>query len=242
MNKGFTLIEAVMTVIVIAILGAFTFSVIWEYSSIYATTRKGFIYGEAAAVMERITRELRDAQAVDWDVAGGLVHNYLTFQLTHGTPANPNPYWVQYCIAGVATPAGITRAKLWRVEFNNNTPPYADQCISGNPIKGGGGGTIATVALMSGNVMSAHFAGSSTVMGLQVMAYWSGQGIDDNYEIKLALTADRTQLNLQDGAQYGSNPSITLVSRVAPKNYMAWNGSTGIGQRSFGSGYYDESK
>ena len=50
MSKGFTLIEMVLTVIILSILGAFTFSVIWQYSKMYADTRGGYIYGEAAAV------------------------------------------------------------------------------------------------------------------------------------------------------------------------------------------------
>jgi len=258
MDKGFTLIELVLTVIVLSILSAFTFSVIWQYSNFYAATRGGFIYSEAAAALERITRELKDAEAVDWDVTGGIIHRYITFQLTHGTPSNwtgspaapPNPpHWVQYCIASVATPgvgAGITAAKLWRVEFNNNTPPYGDQCASGDPVVGG---SISSVALMSGNLMSMHANAANTSMGLQVMAYWPGSGIGDNYEIKLALTADRTRLNLWDGAQYSTNPSVTLVSRVTPRNCPfnapCSTGGTDLGagsDRAFSQNYYDEIK
>jgi len=255
MNKGFTLIELVMTVIVISILGAFTFSVIWEYSSIYATTRKGFIYTEAAAVMERITRELRDAQNVDncGAYGGGDPHSVLTFQLTHGTPAmgapaNP-PHWVQYCLAQVATPVGNTRALLYRVELNSGTPPFADQCTSAVPVVGGAGGTIVAVALMSSHIMSLHANGGVTVQGLQVYDYLgSPGGVGTTHEIKLSLTADPTRKNLQDGAQYTDNPSITLVSQVTPRNYAPYNpGSpptypaSGDGSdRAFSGGYYDE--
>ena len=61
MSKGFTLIEMVLTVIVLTILSGFTFSVIWQYSRLYADTKGGYVYGEAAAVLERMSRELRDA-------------------------------------------------------------------------------------------------------------------------------------------------------------------------------------
>ncbi|HME45386.1 MAG TPA: type II secretion system protein [Syntrophorhabdales bacterium] len=260
MNKGFTLIELVMTVIVISILGAFTFSVIWEYSSIYASTRQGFIYGEAAAVMERITRELRDAQNVDncGVYGGGDPHSVLTFQPTHGTPAmgtpaNP-PHWVQYCLAQLATPGvgtGQTRALLYRVELNSGTPPFADQCTSAVPVVGGAGGTIVAVALMSSHIMSLHGNGSVTVQGFQVYDYMgSPGGVGTTHEIKLSLTADPTQRNIQDGAQYTSNPSITLVSQVSPRNYAPYNPgnnppstATGDGSdRSFSGNYYDEIK
>ncbi len=159
MSKGFTLIELALTVIVLGILSAFTFSVVWQYSNIYMSTRGGYIYSEAAAVLERITRELKDAEAVDWNVTGGIVH-----RLPH-VPAYPRNAWRHRhagqsaslgavlhrcgCDAGV----GYYRAKLWRVEFNNNTPPYGDQCASGDPVVGG---VISSVALMSGNVMSMH--------------------------------------------------------------------------------------
>ncbi len=49
MSRGFTLVELVMTVVVLSILSAFTFSVIWQYSDLYADTKSGYIYGESAA-------------------------------------------------------------------------------------------------------------------------------------------------------------------------------------------------
>ena len=99
MRKGFTLIELVLMVIVLSILGAFTFSVIWQYSGLYADTKSGYVYGEAAAGLERMSRELKDAGDV-YTTAFSTSNpaTYINFSLTHGTPADSNTLtWVQYC-------------------------------------------------------------------------------------------------------------------------------------------------
>ena len=128
MNKGFTLIEMVLMVIVLAILAGFSFSVIWQYSRIYADTRGGFVYGEASAVLERITRELRDAGDVDTaQYVPTYTASYINFSLTHGTPQGRTtltpPYWVQYC-----TCSSGGRTYLYRVQ---NTSKEARQSIAG---------------------------------------------------------------------------------------------------------------
>ena len=77
--------ELVMTVVVLSILSAFTFSVIWQYSQIYADTKQGYIYGEASGVLERISRELRDADLVYRPLSTSPPY-YINFSLKHGTP------------------------------------------------------------------------------------------------------------------------------------------------------------
>jgi prepilin-type N-terminal cleavage/methylation domain-containing protein len=118
MGKGYTLVEIILTVVVLTILGAFTFSVIWQYSQLYADTRKGYIYGEASAVLERISRELRDAGLVDPANPSG----YINFFLTHGTPATGvGSQWVQYCWCSNA---------LYRITTSQGA---ANQCTSCPP-------------------------------------------------------------------------------------------------------------
>jgi prepilin-type N-terminal cleavage/methylation domain-containing protein len=231
MSRGFTLIELALTVIVVSILGGFTFSVIWQYSDIYATVKQGSVYSEAAAVTERMTRELRDAASVDSTAfpSNGSTSTYIILQIEHATPADKqyltpvagssppsyNPYWVQYC---TCTPAGGKKS-LYRV-LNGTTDPGANSCSSCPP---GGAGTV----LMSGNV--ANFQ----VQYIQGNAGSSGPD-GNSYQITLQAQS----------AQVANGPSITLVSRVTPRNYVPYNSTsnpTGVGSdRDFSGNYYDE--
>jgi len=65
-TKGFTLVEIVAVVVVLSILGLFTFSFV-EYAikTYLIGSKERIIYHEAAYAIERITREVRDAIRVD---------------------------------------------------------------------------------------------------------------------------------------------------------------------------------
>jgi prepilin-type N-terminal cleavage/methylation domain-containing protein len=227
MSKGFTLIEMVLTVIILSILSAFTFSVIWQYSRLYADTKGGYIYGEASAILDRMSRELGDAGNVDRTGFTGsplTSTTYISFQPGNGTPADQarglaplssfygsdptGAYWVQYC---VCTPANGTRS-LYRVAsvsaFGSNL------CATCPPAQG---------ALMSSSIRQQGFAVQYNQAGIT--------SDNDSYTITLGLTSNRA---------VPDNPSITLVTRATPRNYAPYD-SGGMGSdRSFNGGYYDE--
>jgi prepilin-type N-terminal cleavage/methylation domain-containing protein len=232
MSKGFSLVELVMTIVVLAILSAFTFSVIWQYSQVYTDTRGGYVYGEAAAVLERITRELRDAGDV-YTVPFGTANPapYINFSLTHGTPATgASINWVQYCICSNAG-SNNSRALLYRVILAASTD--GDQCQSGCPAG-------ANAVLMSGNIMSSHSDPNTVAkQGFRVQYFQGSSTPDgDSYMITLALASDRTRNNALDNPGVTNNPSITLVTRISPRNYTVTNPVN----RSFNGNYYDEIK
>ena len=64
-DKGFTMIELVTVIVVLSILGLFTFSFIDNAIRTYILVREqSTLYADGAYIMERITRELSDATAV----------------------------------------------------------------------------------------------------------------------------------------------------------------------------------
>ena len=234
MSKGFTLMEMVITIVLLTVLGAFTFSVVWQYSQLYADTRKGYISGEAAVALERITRELRDAKEV-YTVPFGTFNpaRYINFLLTHNTPATGGTsipaQWVQYCICSNAG-SGNSRALLYRIQDITQTD--GDYCQTTCPAG-------ANAALMSRNIMSSHSDPNTTErQGFRVQ-YLAGDVStvdDDSFEITLALSADPRQNNLLDVSPVTNNASITLVTRVSPRNYHV----AGLARRSFNGNYYDQ--
>jgi prepilin-type N-terminal cleavage/methylation domain-containing protein len=65
-KKGFTMIELVTVIVVLSILGLFTFSFIEHASKTYLLGKgQSALYLEGVYIMERITRELSDATQVD---------------------------------------------------------------------------------------------------------------------------------------------------------------------------------
>ncbi len=253
MNKGLTVIELVITFVLLAVVGTFTFSVIWQYSKIHGDTRGGYVYDEGAALLERITRELRDA--ADVYAAPFTTSNpalYINFLLTHGTPADAGPpfsltppYWVQYC---TCYGTGTSRAYLYRVIINAKTD--GDQCAYGCPDS-----ASKPAVLMSSNIMSSHSNRvAETRQGFQVkyIAGDAGNVEDDSYEITLLLAADRAQNNLMDdpvyprngnwndlaGVRFTDNINTRLKTNICPRNYD----SNALTSKSFKRNYYDQIK
>jgi prepilin-type N-terminal cleavage/methylation domain-containing protein len=64
-ENGFTLIEIVTVIVVLGILSVFTFSFIDNAVKMYTIgSKQRMLYQEASYVMERVSRELRDAQSM----------------------------------------------------------------------------------------------------------------------------------------------------------------------------------
>jgi prepilin-type N-terminal cleavage/methylation domain-containing protein len=83
LSGGFTLIELILTIVIMGILGAFGFSFFSFLTKTYVDMKnERSIQQEGAYIVERIARELRDASSVTpgTDLA--------TIILTHATPAS----------------------------------------------------------------------------------------------------------------------------------------------------------
>jgi MSHA biogenesis protein MshO len=98
-NKGFTLIEIVIVIIVMSIVGVFTFSFLANSAKTYQMMRdQRDLHQEAAYVVERISRELRDATCISPpQTSGSFPGISIYLQKAHLTPmSNGLNSWLFY--------------------------------------------------------------------------------------------------------------------------------------------------
>jgi prepilin-type N-terminal cleavage/methylation domain-containing protein len=120
-SEGFTLIEIVITIVILSILGIFTFSFFSNLTKTYSLmqSQRG-VHQEAAYAVERISRELRDAKFIY--VSGSAV----SFQRAHQAATDSNLY-VRYRLSGSdlhrdsASDAGFTLNVIDKIIGRNIT-------------------------------------------------------------------------------------------------------------------------
>ena len=95
-NKGFTLIEIIIVIVVLGVLSIFGFSFISTAIHTYSMMEKQKgLFDQATMVMERISRELRDANTISAP-ASGTSDSTLTFTKSHGSPEETTTYDITF--------------------------------------------------------------------------------------------------------------------------------------------------
>jgi prepilin-type N-terminal cleavage/methylation domain-containing protein len=135
--NGFTLIETLAVIVVLSILGLFTFSFM-EYAikTYLAGSKERMIYQDASYIMERITKELRDmVNPVNW--SNDTTYDTLQFSKRHVTPQDTNTdisFWrdansriLYRQSGGVSQPIG---QNVTRFEITRSSTSICDRSIS----------------------------------------------------------------------------------------------------------------
>ena len=106
-DSGFTLIEMISVIVVLAIVSIFGFSFLSNSARTYFTLKnESILYNEAATAMERMSREIRDARSIQQVVnSPGKIRVYKA----HSTPQDTNMY-VTFALNGNALQRGSNAA------------------------------------------------------------------------------------------------------------------------------------
>jgi prepilin-type N-terminal cleavage/methylation domain-containing protein len=98
-RNGYTLVEMVITLVVLSILAAFSASFIGNLTETYTLMeRQRGLHQEAAIAIDRISRELRDAASVATPTTT-TPSSALVFERVHGTGVDGNT-WVSFSLSG----------------------------------------------------------------------------------------------------------------------------------------------
>lgn len=138
-NKGFTLIEIIIVIIVLGVLSVFGFSFISTAVHTYSKMEKQkSLFDQAVMAMERISRELRDANSISSPANPGDSGSTLTFTKSHGTPQETSTYDITFQLSdttlqriGSTTPAAVDLADNVKVSsgflVERGTSPDEDE-------------------------------------------------------------------------------------------------------------------
>jgi prepilin-type N-terminal cleavage/methylation domain-containing protein len=112
-NQGFTLIEIIIVVVILGVLGIFSYQFLITSVRTYSTIEKQkSLYDEAAMAMERMSRELRDASSISSPASGGTGSS-LSFTKSHGSPQEATTYDITFQLSsGTLQRVGSITANL----------------------------------------------------------------------------------------------------------------------------------
>ena len=139
-QKGYTLVEIVMVIVILGVIGAFTFQFVAHGVQAFkkSSARKD-LYDQGRLALERMVRELRDAKEVT-----GSTGSSVTFKKAHPSQAADNTEEIKFQLNGT---------NLERVGDPNGTPATAvlasnvsSFTVTDIEVTGGGGGGLCAIS------------------------------------------------------------------------------------------------
>lgn len=188
-QKGFTLIEIVMVIVILGVIGAFTFQFVAQGVLAFkkSSARKD-LYDQGRLALERMVRELRDTKEVT-----GSAGSSITFKKAHPAQAADNTEEVKFELNGT---------NLERVGDPNGTPATAVLASNVSSFTVSGVGVIGGVG---GPCTITFDAASSATSGTSPLS-WShtvGSGNNRLLVVSIGIEGDSTVGNIT-GVTYNS--------------------------------------
>ncbi|MDO8092587.1 MAG: prepilin-type N-terminal cleavage/methylation domain-containing protein, partial [Candidatus Brocadiales bacterium] len=135
-NNGFTLIELIITIVILSIIGVFTFQFITSGVESYVTLSAGEdVAREARLALERMAREVRAATNIVSPLAGDS-DNKITFDRTPTATDGSTQVTFQ-----------LTSGTLQRKRDGNTPEPLASNVSSFTVTRSSGNGELTTLDL-----------------------------------------------------------------------------------------------
>lgn len=132
-NKGFTLIEITIVIIVLGVLSIFGFRFLSTSIHTYSMMEKQKgLFDQATMVMERISRELRDAESISLPASGDS-GSTLTFTKSHGTPQETSTYVITFQLSDDTTLQRIGSTTPATVDLADNVSTFTAARVTPTP-------------------------------------------------------------------------------------------------------------
>jgi len=209
-NHGYTLIEMVIVIVILGIIGAFTFQMVAAGVQAFkkSSARKDLL-DQGRLALERMVRELRDGKEIT-----DCSSNSITFKKAHPAQAADNIEEVKFELDGtdlkrVGDPSGAAQ-----------TAVLASNVTSFQVGEAGGGGTFAVDSGSSGTTASdtassitvSHTTGSGSNRLMLVGISYN----NDDYETVTGVTYNGTSLTQVGTVNNSDDARVCIYSLVAP--------------------------
>jgi len=208
-NHGYTLIEIIIVIVILGVIGAFTFQMVAAGVQAFkkSSARKD-ILDQGRLALERMVRELRDGKEIT-----DCSSNSITFKKAHPAQAADNIEEVKFELDG-------TDLKRVGDPNGNEGGPYEAVLasdVTSFQVGGGGSGSVTVDASSSGSADgAAGITISHTVAGSNRLMLVGVSINNDNYETVTGVTYNGTPLAKVGEQDNSDDARIEIWSLVAP--------------------------
>jgi len=214
-NKGYTLIEIIIVIVILGVIGAFTFQMVAAFTfqmvaagvqAFKKSSARKDLVDQGRIALERMVRELRDTKEVT-----GSASSSITFKKAHPAQAADNIEEIKFELVGT---------DLKRVGDPSGTPVTAVLASNVESFQVGGAGCCSAVTVDNTSTGSTDGGSSITVShttsGTYRLMLVGVSFNNDNSETVTSVTYNGVALSLEGAETNSDDARVEIWSLVAP--------------------------